>query len=489
MSTLLLVAIAGVVALAIGAVLLKRPEWAVVALCLVSPVGLLYVGAAQVVTVVAIGVIGVMIGSRWSSGDQPFPPIALSGAILFWTVSVLLSMVLSPYPADAALFGAWLIVSGLLALAVPGIVDTRERLRPVIYAWLISAIVIVVAGPAIKPPTPAQSGETEAAYGGAVIVGRATSVFGQPNEYGVYCMMLLMVSVGVLIGARGWLRLLAAATAVATATGLIQSYSRGAWIGAIVGLIVLIIVEPRARRPVIGAGVLVVVGLAGYAAAVPSNPTIELVTSRFDSIVNPAANPFDERPAIVAEGVRQFAAFPVFGVGPNAYPVEGATSRSVEQTVGGLHAHNTVLTVAAEQGLVGVAAMLAIMAVVVVTCVPVLPVVVRRLSGGRDPGGDWVSGVLVGTIAALSSIMVSGMVDSPLRNALMRTTLWFAVGLAVAAGEILRRQGSGTAPSGGAEGAPGRLDGPDPSPERSNRSPDPGSDMQVDGEIPAPTLK
>ena len=85
MSTLLLVAIAGVVALAIGAVLLKRPEWAVVALCLVSPVGLLYVGAAQVVTVVAIGVIGVMIGSRWSSGDQPFPPIALSGAILFWT--------------------------------------------------------------------------------------------------------------------------------------------------------------------------------------------------------------------------------------------------------------------------------------------------------------------------------------------------------------------------------------------------------------------
>ena len=489
MSTLLLVAIVGVVALAVGSVLLKRPEWAVVALCLVSPVGLLYVGAAQVVTVVAIGVIAVMIGSRWSSGNQPFPPIALSGAILFWTVSVLLSMVMSPYPADAALFGAWLIVSGLLALAVPGIVDTRERLRPVIYSWLISAIVIVVAGPFIKPPTTAQSGAAEAAYGGAVIVGRATSVFGQPNEYGVYCMMLLMVSVAVLIGSRGWLRLIAAAAGLATATGLVQSYSRGAWIGALVGLVVLIIIEPRARRPVIGAGVLLVVGLTAYAAAVPANPTIELVVSRFDSIVNPAANPFDERPAIVAEGVRQFAAFPVFGVGPNAYPVEGATSRSLEQTVGGLHAHNTVLTVAAEQGLVGVTAMLAIMAVVVVTCVPMLPVVVRRLSGGRDPGGDWVSGVLVGTIAALSAVMVSGMVDSPLRNALMRTTLWFTVGLAVAAGEILRRHGSGTAPPDDAAGEPLSVRDPSPSPERSNRSSDQGSDEQSDRRNPAPTLK
>lgn len=487
MTTLLLVAIVGVVALAVGAVLLKRPEWAVVALCLVSPVGLLYVGAAQVITVVAIGVIAVMIGSRWSGGAQPFPPIALSGAILFWTVTVLASMLLSPYPADAALFGVWLIVSGLLALAVPGIVDTRERLRPVVYAWLVSAITIVAAGPFIKPPTPAQEADAEAAYGGAVITGRATSVFGQPNEYGVYCMMLLLVSIAVLVGARGWLRLVAAAATVATLTGLIQSYSRGAWIGAIIGLVVLVVIEPRARRPVIGTGVVVLAGLAAYAAAVPSSPTITLVVSRLDSIVNPAANPFDERPAIVAEGVRQFAAFPLFGVGPNAYPVEGATSRSLEQTVGGLHAHNTVLTVAAEQGLFGVAAMLSIMAVVVVTCVPMLPIVVRRLSGGRDPGGDWVAAVLVGTISALSAIMVSGMVDSPLRNALMRTTLWFTVGMAVAAGEILRRYGSGTQP---ADVAVEPADAPPPgSPERSSSSAAPDADIRRNAETSPPTLK
>ncbi|MEI2716419.1 MAG: O-antigen ligase family protein [Candidatus Nanopelagicales bacterium] len=439
MTTLLPLLIAGVLALAIGAVLLERPEWAVVGLCLASPVGLLYIGAAQVITVVAIGVIAVMIGSRWSAGKQPFPPIALSGAILFWTVTVLLSIALSPYRADAALFGLWLIVSGLLALSVPGIADSSERLRPIIYAWLISAIAIVVVGPFIKAPTPAQEGEVSAAYGGAVIVGRATSVFGQPNEYGVYCMMMLLVAIAVLVRGKGWLRWVALAAAVATATGLIQSYSRGAWVGAIAGLIVLVVIDPRARKPVLGGALAGGLALTAYAAVAPSDPAVELVVSRFNSIMNPASNPADDRPAIVAEGVRQFGAFPWFGVGPNAYPLEGSTSRSLEQTVGGLHAHNTVLTVAAEQGLFGVAAMLAIMAVVVVTCVPMLPVVMGRKGMGWPSENDWVAAVLVGTIAALSAIMVSGMVDSPLRNALMRTTLWFTIGVAVAAGEILRR--------------------------------------------------
>ena len=101
------------------------------------------------------------------------------------------------------------------------------------------------------------------------------------------------------------------------------------------------------------------------------------------------------------------------------------------------------LTVAAEQGLVGVAALLVIAAVIVVRCIPVLPVVTRAQARrlGRVPGPpDWVAVVLAGTIAALSASMISGLVDAPLRNALMRTTLWFTIGMAVACAEILRRQ-------------------------------------------------
>lgn len=446
MTTALAAVVVGAIAIAAGSVLLKRPEWGLILLCLSSPVGLIYIGAAQVVTVVAIAVIGIMIASRWGAGEPPFPPIPFSGAILFWTITVVLSVLASPYRNDAALFGVWLIVAGLLALSVPGIADTRQRLKPVVAAWLVSAIVIVAAGSVIKPPAPSDPAQATAEYGGAVIEGRATSVFGQPNEYGVYCMMLLLVSLAVLIGTTGWLRWLGLAAAVATGAGLVQSYSRGSWIGAVVGLIVLVIVLPQARRPVAVTVALGAVLFAGYAAAVPDDPTVGLVTSRVDSILNPAENPDDDRPIIVAEGLRQFGEYPVLGVGPNAFMLEGATHRSLEVEVGAVHAHNMVLTVAAEQGLFGLAAMMVIMGVVIVRCVPVLPIAIRARSRGRDPGGDWVAVVLAGTMAALSASMISGLVDAPLRNALMRTTLWFTIGMAVACGEILRRRGTGTAP-------------------------------------------
>jgi hypothetical protein len=86
--------------------------------------------------------------------------------------------------------------------------------------------------------------------------------------------------------------------------------------------------DRAASAAVIGTGLAVVAGLA-YAAVVPANP-IDLITSRFDSIITQPPT-IDDRP------VRQFTAFPWFGVGRKCVLV-GATSRSLEQTVGGVHA-------------------------------------------------------------------------------------------------------------------------------------------------------
>lgn len=437
MTWLAYIAIAAAVAAALIALLLKRPEMALVGLVLASPFGLFYIGAAQLITVLGIGVIGVMIASRWAADQQPIPRNALTGAAAFWILTVILSVLFSPYVTDTALFGTWLVVSALLAVAVTGIVEDRARLKPVLAAWLVSAIVITLAGQFIKPPV-AVDAEASAEYGGAVITGRATSVFGQPNEYGTYCMILGLVALACVFRARGWLRWLAILTTVCACYGLIQSYSRGAWIGFVVGVVVLSIIENRARWPVLLVGGAVIVAFLGVAATVPNASTVQLVSERVGSILNPADNPDDDRPAIMAEAFRQFAAHPVLGVGPNGFPLEGATSRSLEATVGGVHAHNVVLTVAAEQGILGLIAMAVIAAALLVNALPVLPVVVRRLKDAPDSGQDWVAGVLTGTIAALSGMMIEGMVDAPLRNALMRTTLWFTVGLGMSAALILR---------------------------------------------------
>lgn len=431
---------------ALGAVLLRRPEWALAGLCLASPIGLFYIGPAQLITVLAIAVIGVMIGSRWSAGMSPFPRNALTAAAGLWIITVVLSVAFSPYLPDVFLFGIWLIVSALLAVAVTGIVDTRDRLRPVLAAWLVSVVVVTVAGRFISP-APITAAEASAEYGGAVITGRATSVFGQPNEFGTYCMLMCLIALGVAFRARGWLRWLGVVAAVASTIGMVQSYSRAAWVGWVVGLLVLLVIEPRSRVPLVVGGGCMVLGFLGLVAAVPTSQTVQLVDSRIGSIAAPQSNPNDNRPELVAEGFRQFEAAPVFGVGPNAYSIEGATSRSLERTVGGLHPHNIVLTVAAEQGAAGLIATAVFAGVLLVAAIPVLPVVIRRRSRGRDPGGDWVAGLLAGGVAALSAMLVEGTADAPLRNALMRTTLWLIVGFTMSAALVLRNWGTGTEPA------------------------------------------
>lgn len=436
MTELLVAALAGVVLVVVATVAVQRPEWALAGLCLASPFGLFYVGPAQLVTVLAIAVIAVMVAARWSRSQTIFPANGLSWAALLWSAGVLLSVLFSPYWADAGLFAVWLVVSSLLAVAVTGIADSRSTLLPVLAAWLVSAVVVSALGQFIKPPTVATA---TASYGGAVISGRATSVFSQPNEFGTYCMLMFLVAVAVALRSRSWLRWLAVLTAATCGYGLIQSYSRGAWIGCVIGVAVILLVEPRSRRPALWAVGFAAVALAVVSAAAPSLPTVSLVGERLSTISDPAANPDDYRPALVAEGVRQFAASPWLGGGPNTYPLEGSTSRSLEPTVGGQHPHNVVLLVAAEQGLWGLLATAVIAGVVIVSAFPVLPVVARGLPGPAQPASDWAVGLVVGGVAGLSAVLTEGMVDAPLRNALMRSTVWLALGLTVAAALVARR--------------------------------------------------
>lgn len=455
MSLLPYVLLLVVVLAAGGAVLLKRPEWALGLLCLATPIGLEYVGQAQVITIMAILVIAVMIGSRWAAGESPLPGNAFTTVALLWCVTVVLSVVFSPYLADTALYGVWLIVSALLAISVTGIVQSRDSLRPVVICWLLGAIAVTVAGRVIAPEglTPTTA---EGQYGGAVITGRATSIFGQPNEYGTYCMIMFLIALGIAVRSRDWVRWLGVATMGFTFVGLIQSYSRGAWIGWLLGTVVLLVIEPRSRRPILVIGAVAFVAAGAFVAFDPTNPTVDLVTGRLATINDPAANPNDYRSVLVAEGVRQFGQDPWFGVGPNAYSLEGATSRSLESTVGGVHPHNVILTVAAEQGLFGLAALLAMAGVLIVTAFPVIPVVAARLAPLRERSLDWVTGLLAGCLAALCGMLVEGMVDAPLRNAVMRTTVWLVVGMTMATALILRRDAEqgGSPKDGGEAGHP-----------------------------------
>jgi O-antigen ligase len=79
--------------------------------------------------------------------------------------------------------------------------------------------------------------------------------------------------------------------------------------------------------------------------------------------------------------VRQLDGSPVLGVGSGGYPDRAAGTPTLRQAAP-LHAHSLVLTVGAEQGLIGVAALLGVIAAGVGAVLRARRAVARRHGGG-----------------------------------------------------------------------------------------------------------
>ena len=140
------------------------------------------------------------------------------------------------------------------------------------------------------------------------------------------------------------------------------------------------------------------------------------------SITTPAANPYDDRPAIYREAVHVIETHALLGVGPENFVVAATKATSDTQTVAPLHAHNFLLTVAAE---IGVPAALLLIGLT-------LSVGWRIKSARRLP--DLSDRALaVGLGAALVVLVGQGLVDFTLRNPVVFTFVWSVLGMTLVA--------------------------------------------------------
>jgi O-antigen ligase len=427
-------------ALAVACLLvLVRPVVIPQAFGLVAPFGLFYLpGSVQLITVAALAVISLALWERLWIGQLPVPRSLQAWSAIVWTVGVVFSVVGSKDPGRAATFGTWQIIAAWLAVSFAVTVGRPDRARAVLGAWLVGALAVGASGLFL------QDGGLSEAYGGAVVTGRAVGVFTQPNEYGTYCMLVWLFCTGLAILTRGWTRYLALAAGVACLDGLITSFSRGAWLGAAFGLVVLAILAPQARRPQAIGLVAAGVAFGSVLIVMPFWELPGLLATRVISIVNPEANPFDDRPALMAEGLRQFGKASLVGQGPNMYSPVSANVGSLARTIGGEHPHNFALAVAAEQGLIG---LLALVGFALAACLAVINsrhLVRRARSQSRRPGVSRAltvvplgAAVALSAGASLAGFVVEGLVDYPMRNALMRTTAWTMIGWTLAGYRLL----------------------------------------------------
>lgn len=414
----------GVAAIVVFSVMASRSWTAVLVLVAALPLGLRSLpGGLRLVDVAVLVVVVIVAGSHVLQRR----PLLGWHASLWWI----------------AAFGVWLAVSTALSreqtLAMGQ--DIRFVLGVLFVASVIAAVqrpehgIVVLRGFVVVGAAIASQGLLglqgfAASYGGSLVTNRPQGMFAQPNDYGAFAGTVLSLAIGLAtFERRGLWRRVAVAACVPSGAAVLLSLSRGAIVGLVFGLLALIVLAPSTcRGAVIGAAVAVVVLGAASAGIAGSQGTV--VAGRVTSIVTGNKNPYDERPAIWSAAGALIAERPLSGSGPGSFPVASAHAPGLTGDPGGLpgttravgadHAHNVLLTVAAEAGIPAAILLIGFTSHVALTSW-------RRARGGGNAVATCAAMALCGYVG-------QGLVDFTLRNPMSVTPLYLLVGLALSAG-------------------------------------------------------
>jgi hypothetical protein len=211
---------------------------------------------------------------------------------------------------------------------------------------------------------------------------------------------------------------------------LVASFSRGAWLGAAIGVLGMLLAmggrSARVGLAVAGLALLLLLGGTQFLPA-PIATRLESITSAvqlFDPstvAVTPANFAVVERMAQLWAGWKMFLAHPLLGVGPGNY-----TAAYQEFTAGPWfasrgHAHNYYLQIAAEAGVLGLVAYLIL-----------LGSIVRALYQGRRHTSDSMRrAILIGICGIIAATAGHGLFEHVyvLHMTIQAATIW---GLGVA---------------------------------------------------------
>jgi O-antigen ligase len=256
---------------------------------------------------------------------------------------------------------------------------------------------------------------------------RVNSVFWDPNVYGRWLALAIVVAMAALLWARAPrnLALLTALVAILW-LGLVPTFSQSSFIALLVGLAVLGALRWSVRWALGGiaafavAAVLVVL-LAGGAS--------KLSFSRINVDTSGRAN-------LVSGGVHLFAQRPLWGYGSGSFPRayrEHVRTRRVPVSV----SHTEPVTVAAEQGAIGLIAYAALIATALWTMGSGLLRPAGAIGGVSDDAGESAGASRPAILAAFIALFVhtlayAGFFEDPI------TWVLLAVGASLAAAPAVR---------------------------------------------------
>lgn len=318
-------------------------------------------------------------------------PLGLAFAA--WVAASLLSALLSARPGPSLMTAKNVVLIATFYVLLDALPDAAELERWGRWLfWLLAAVAVVgVLQVALCP----WLGGLEP------ILGRVARKCHRAHAfYSIYMTlagvlsMIALASLPVLLvaprgrarwGFLGWL---------ASGAGLVATYVRGAWIGFLAGIAVLLGLTPR-RRWLVAAGAAAVTMLVLLAPG---------LRQRAESILDPSDPTVRERWAMWTSAVHMARDYPLIGVGPGGvrreYPRYAAPEYR-EKPRG--HFHNTPLQILVERGVLGLAAWLAIFVAFFWRAQAVLR--------GLGPQAARERALVAGSVAAIAGFLVGGLTE------------------------------------------------------------------------------
>ncbi|MEA2492252.1 MAG: hypothetical protein QOJ29_163 [Thermoleophilaceae bacterium] len=181
---------------------------------------------------------------------------------------------------------------------------------------------------------------------------RVNSLFFDPNIYGRFLAVVMSALAAAQLWARDWRTVVGATLALGVLlAGLVLTFSQSSLAALLVSCVVLAALRWPARRVLFGAGAALMAGLV-IALAFPSVTKVDLGSGR--SLKKATSG----RTELVKGGVRMFLDRPILGYGSGAFAQQFRKREKTTDERAASASHTIPVTIAAEQGVVGLASYL-----------------------------------------------------------------------------------------------------------------------------------
>jgi putative inorganic carbon (hco3(-)) transporter len=292
---------------------------------------------------------------KWRWSDSP-----INGILLVWLAVILISLAANPNAAPRTWIGLWLLaILACLWWFFHNLMVNKDKnsltAQKLIYALLIAGIPHTLLAFQEFFALLASGARADANNTLPILnIPRLGGFLGNSNWLGSFSAVLLPLITGCLLNARGWLPRLILATYVLMMTAVLAlTYTRGAWVGAALGLGLLAFLHLsekslgllqrlnklwRERRLLVIASLAIILGTSGL-----------LLWGVFGSRLASVAT----RAGLYEMSLQAFADKPITGYGLFTMPTILMRYGSIPEEELHLHAHNSLFNIMAELGLLG----------------------------------------------------------------------------------------------------------------------------------------